>query len=268
MSIKEARNWFIEQGDDVLAAQATVLLQLAEERHGVDDVPPSTPKTIFEASEYEPNSLEDVIQRYREAWEGNSLTPDLVNETWLTFWTVKAQEGGLEQELEVPRCDRTTEELAALKTANRGVLLLPDSVMVQQGIALLGLPTRIKNSLLRTKLTNSSEVGGCISVEMDQESPNKNMTGRELGKKFAEEGREGQRLQTYVVASQFNHLLTDHYFDEQSTSLLLGTRGRANVMTGSARLFTGEWGLSQSQYHGLLGREESFGGRSEGRKRV
>src|SRR6185437_10980643 len=87
-------------------------------------------RQVFPALPEQPAALTEAMDRYREAWDNNALTPELVDETWRTFWqtTLEIEPNN------IPSCDRTTEELAELKEQNRGVVLLPDEVMNVAGM--------------------------------------------------------------------------------------------------------------------------------------
>lgn len=207
-----------------------------------------------------------VMYEYRQAWETNTLTPDLVNRTWQTFWRVKAENANLGYEFEVPVCDRTTEELAELRAQNRGVVLLPGAIMTVKGLRTLNtiFPEIVVSGLERLSVFVQSEEGGCVDVEMDLEPPYRNHIGREIRKTLEQQRREGQRLQTYIIASCFSKELTGNYFDENTASTLLGTfNSQKSPFEGSNK--NGNFNFSYQQ---LGWRDNKTGFRSEGRKQV
>lgn len=204
-----------------------------------------------------------AIQEYKT----QPLTPESVNKFWQTLWRVWGE--SVDRVFEVPACDRTTQELAELKENGRGVLLIPDEIYTPEGLVLLGciFPKMESRTVSEgTTITNENNRGGCIDVEMDLESPNRNTTEKDLEKLFASQGRKGQREATYIIASQFSKLLAGHYFDEKATwSRLLGSR------SGGGGVGAGFWpggclrvGLNQDpQSH-----YPDMGGRSEGVKKA
>ncbi len=221
------------------------------------DLPPraiTEPSTVQSESTSE---LLEVMSSYREAWDRNTLTPQLVDATWQEFWGVPS-----EAALTVPACNRSQDELAALREQNRGVLLLPDEIMTQEGpdFLLQRFPEIGKSVLRKNKNTHTG--GGCIDVEMDREEPNLlagEVNGAGLNYRIRIQDKQGQRLQTYIVASQFNKLLTGHYFDEEHRVTLPGSiAGSASFMNvkreSTGKLLVGE------------GHRIGNGYRTEGRK--
>lgn len=207
-----------------------------------------------------------AIQEYKT----QPLTPELVDRTWQTLWKVwKVWGERVDHVLYVPTCDRTKEELAKLKEENRAVILAPDEIYTRGGLVLLGrMFPKMQSTTVseRTTITNENNRGGCIDVEMDLESPNRDTTEKDLEKLFKAQGRKGQREATYIIASQFSKLLTDHYFDEGDTSSRLpGSRNEGSVI--GARFYSGG-GLRVSWYLGPQNQFPLLGGRCEGVKKA
>src|ERR1700749_2780061 len=103
MSLEYAEGWLRRIGDDQLADRALGLREAVVAEYG-QDVPHEN--VIFRSREQP--ILDSLIEAYREATETNTLTPEIVNATWHSFWRVKADAAQLEIPLYTPVCDRTS----------------------------------------------------------------------------------------------------------------------------------------------------------------
>jgi hypothetical protein len=182
---------------------------------GAEHLSPNNPEKTRE--EYSKS-----LQEYRKAWNENSLTPEVVNNFFKFFWNVKTKEAGMNRQFYVPTCDRTTEELAALKAENKMVLLLPDEAMSKEGLAKLKLVTA------NSPYEHESEKGGCVDVEMDARAPHMDIPRREIDDFLTSENRKGQRLSTYFVAREVGRALTGETFDERNWCVLSGTKEKSH----------------------------------------
>jgi hypothetical protein len=272
MSIEWVAGQLRAGGDDDLAREAVKLLVRYQGRHGeTADIPfPVGEHQLYPQPSEQPATLEDAIVKYKEAWddmENNALTPELVDQTWQLFWNTKAKEIGLDHELEIPRCDRSKEELVALRKQKRGVILLPDEIMTAEGqLILLKMFPNIVSKRSRVTLErfrNKYTEGGCIDVEMESMPPNKDNPayGVGLNTRIKASGRQGQRVQTYIVASQFYHLMTGQYFDERESSSLPGTSLSSGIVWARRKSDLGEIVFGQGHY-------VANGYRTEGRKSI
>lgn len=206
----------------------------------------------------------DLIGPAIAEYKSQPLTPELVNKTWQTLWTEWGKRIG--QTFDVPACDRTTEELVKLKKENKGVLLIPDNVSL---VDLGKIFPQMQNWAVQegTTVGNDHNKGGSIDIEMDLDSPNRNDTERGAAFSLEEEERNGQRLTTYIIGSQWSKLLTNHYFDENTfSSRLLGSRSDGSLVyagfhsDGRLRVRV-HWGL------GNVMPDPRIGFRSEGVKK-
>lgn len=226
MSIEWVEGQLRQMGDDTLADSAANLRRLVTERHGIADIPLPESTQVFPLHDEESLSL--AIQTYKEAWDTNTLTPELVTQTWQAFWGAKTKNIHLKSPLQIPSCDRTAEELAVLKRDNRGVILLPDEIMKPEGIEILvDMFPAIGRGVLRKNLHNVHEEGGCLDTEMESMTPYRGNNVSVLQRQLLRE--DGQRVQTYIVASQFNNLLTGKPFVGKTS--LFGSRLGPSIAT-------------------------------------
>lgn len=207
-------------------------------------------------------AIGSAITEYRKG----PFTPELINNTWQILWkTVGERKDHI---FEVPTCDRTKEELSQLQKEGKEVLLIPDEFYTQKGLILLGeiLPGMQSRIIEKgAKIINETSKGGCIDVEMDSESPNRNTTEEEAVGILKAQGRIGQRLATFIIGSWFNRLVTGVYFDEQTWSRLPGSQ----INNSTLEVYCSSYG--KLFVHLLLNHSSKFpslGVRSEGRKKA
>lgn len=166
--------------------------------------------------------LGNVISEYKKG----PLTPELVNSTWQNLWKIWGER--VNHTFQVPTCDRTTGELARLQQERKAILLIPDELYTPKGLVLLGhmfpeLGRLSVDYIDHTYITNDTDKGGSIDIEMFDESNSYNE--KQAQRVIEKQGRNPQRLATYIVGSQFNKLLTGYYFDEgRRFSLLSGSQ--------------------------------------------
>lgn len=301
MSIAHIERYFIDKGATDLADIAASLRREASTRLGIDDVPlpgfeaqkdivesPKHTEQVFPAKIETFSTMEEAVDVFKNAWEANTQTPELIDKFYQTFWKdrqdiAKKQPKGpfrgwqdrrllverrnnaielLRNPLNIPACDRTAGELAALWEQNRAVILMPAELMQPQGAAMIGelFPIAAINSY--KSITNNDLRGGCVDVEMNLQSLSVGVDLHELESLFQEQGRIGQRYPTYIVASHISHLLTGHHFDENSDTALLGSRlaKYSLVNISNERLANG------NPFYIYQGRSTKVGYRSEGFK--
>lgn len=194
-------------------------------------------------------------------------TPELIDKTWQALWKIWGER--VEHVFSVPDCDRTEEELKELEEEGRGIILVPNEIYTKEGLILLGrIFQRMRSWAVEvgTTIENDYNEGGCIDIETGVDSPNMDIPQEGLEGLFTPSGRKGQRLATYIVASQFSKLLTGFYFDGKTSSQLLGSRSGGNVVCSEFDSTSGWLGVGSiinPQY-----RHPDLGGRSEGMKKV
>lgn len=213
-------------------------------------------------------ALLSFVQEYRDA---KVCTPELVNHTWQNMWRVIGQIADFTYQ--VPACDRTEEELAQLQEKNRAALLLPSDIYTPDGLVRLGRAFPLMRSWTTdpkevARISHGSNTGGCIDIEMSLDAPYRTSRGynqKGLVAKIAADARAGQRLPTYFVGSQFSHLLTGHYFDENTWSRLPESFSGGSLLDAH---FYSDGGVSVLILWSAEGRSPVLGGRSEGVKRA
>jgi hypothetical protein len=277
MSIEWVERQLNEMGDPNLARAAAVLRAKLKMRHGIDDIPlPETSRVteVFPDREELAPSFVNALSRYKDSWNNDTLNPQMIDDTWDAVWFMMCEEAKQDLDLHIPPCDRSPKELSDLRSHNRGIVLVPDEIMSEGGFAILAnlLPELVK-PLSKSGIRNYSDKGGCVDVEMDIEPPYRNERSRDMLTTFSNQGREGQRIQTYVAASYFSRLLTGRHFDQGTgiESILLGTympapgrSDRKSPLEATRRTKDGNLDF----FPGTLTKRYPFVGfRSEGRKR-
>lgn len=236
-------------------------------RDGKDIPFPKAPVVVKTETFQAPGDLlKDAIIEYKRG----SLTPELVNSTWQTVWRVWGE--SVEHQFQIPACDRSDKELATLKSEGRGIVLTPDEIYTPEGLILLGRifpEMKSWSTEAGTTVTNEVNRGGSIDIEMSVGAPYRTAQGyteQELIDKIVSDNRDGQRLATYIVGSQFSKLLTDKYFDQDDTwSRLPGSRDEGRVVDAD---FYSDGHLNVDDYWSREDRYPGLGGRSEGVKKA
>lgn len=205
--------------------------------------------------------LEQAVREFKE----KPHTPELVNRFWQTFLETSIESQGLDIPVPIVSCDRTQEELEALKKEGR--MWIPETKLTYPQLGKIfpktGSWALQEDSSIKDEYKEDAKG---VDVEVDINAPNKNTTQQDLEKLFKKQGRNGMRLSTYILASQASKLLTNRYLDEGVTlSRLLGSRRGGRVVganfnvNGSLRV---DWSLDPQD------RNSGLGGRSEGVKKA
>jgi hypothetical protein len=182
-------------------------------------------------------------------------------------------------EIEVPDCDRSTEEIARLEHMRepRTLVYVPPELTTPEGLLTLGRMFSGLDAMSAMRSSVSESGGGWIDIESRAEPPHepRDISGFSMDQRlklltsdaegaFRRNGVSGQRLATYIIGSEMNNVLTGRHFDRGGRSLLLGTRINGEVIEAHT-------GSINSQVH--LDLEPTGNGtvasgwRSEGRKR-
>lgn len=160
-------------------------------------------------------------------------TPELIHRIFDGFWKTIGERVGFAYQ--VPRCDRTPEELANLRRLGRGLLLLPDDIYTPEGLVRLGWAFPLMRSWTTDPEKNARIAhhtrAGSIDIEMSPDAPYRTSKGydeQELRNAMRADYRSGMRLPTYIVGSQLSYLLIESHFDERTRSRLPGDYGGGN----------------------------------------
>jgi hypothetical protein len=208
------------------------------------------------------NLLGQAVKEFKE----KPHTPEMVTSYWQTLWKVWGEKAGLS--LTIPSCDRTRKEITRLEKEGRKLVYVPTEVASQENRHLLGriFPEMQSYSVKKDNpVTNESNQGGWFDIEANLDSPNRNTKENDLKNLFEKQGKSGQRLNTFIIASQDAKLQTGHYFDENTWSRLVGSRSAGRVVDASFGV------LGRLRVHWSLGPQDHFsswGGRSEGVKKA
>lgn len=170
--------------------------------------------------------LQRQISSAASEYGHNPYDPSSVNNTWWNIWNLIGQKTGIKYD--VPKCDRTAEELKKLHDKKRFVLLLPDHIYTPEGLVELGkiLPESMQGWFVTpqgARIIYHPPKGGCIDTEADDATPYAESNRYNLTREIMNDNRKGQRLPTYLMASFFRISLTGNPLDEKSISLLTGS---------------------------------------------
>lgn len=227
---------------------------------------PATQLSLSKTERLFRRGIASCIQEYQSKLH----TPELIDNIWQGFWEKAGKM--VNHKYQIPRCDRTVDEIAQLEKKQRMVLLLPNDIFTHDGLGRLGkiFPFKMNwttDQKEALKIFHISTKGGCFDVETSLVTPVDYVLHNESGliKKIEKEGRSGQRLSTYIVASEFSKLVTmGHPFDEKS----FGTWSR---LPGS--LYEGKVLGARSDSNGYIfdlcnpdESSSSLGGRTESKK--
>ena len=205
---------------------------------------------------------QDVLTQTIEEYKRGSLTPELVTNYWRAKLQVEGKRIGLD--ISVPDCDWTEEEIGKPMVDIRGkevssmMVYVPKQLTGKEGLILLDkmYPQTANFSAKNgTPILDGHQTTGWIKVEATIDAPNGNTRQKELEDFAKKQGYLGQRLSTYILASQASKDLTGRYLDEANTwSRLLGSRRGGHVF--SARFGSGDYLTSRSRHPSLGGRFE------------
>lgn len=208
------------------------------------------------------STLLDAIAELKD----NPFSPELVTNFWQTFLESSIKRRGLDIPLPVVSCDRTSEGLEALEKEEK--MWVPETKLSYLILGKIFPNTNSETVQAYSPIKDEykQNVRG-VDVEANIYSPNRNTAQKDLKKLFKSQGRKGMRLSTFILASQANKLLTNHYFDDDSTwSLLLGSHDKAGLVV-CARFFGWHGDLCVQRDHYPQNPSSNFGGRSEGVKK-
>ncbi len=168
--------------------------------------------------------LQAAVIKYREAWNSETLTPQIVNGVWQAFWNERMNALGMEP-VEMPRYEGDAEELATLRAEGRGIVLVP-KVFLQEpgGMMFLGkLFPAMGISPNNTTQYTHEDYGVCVDTEMVVDAPNRELNNR-LGETTVTdannsytETRRPLSLPFYIAGSQMRKLTLRSYFDQDNT---------------------------------------------------
>lgn len=223
------------------------------------------------------NALRSFVKEYATA---KFLTDDLIEHVWQGMWGEIGQ--AVAFKYQVPRCDRGLAELTRLPKEKKAVLLLPDDIYTPEGLVRLGkafplLRSRITDPKVAVKVSHRAG-SGCVDIEMSLDAPYRTSEGYnewELAKRITADCRQGMRLPTYLVGSEFSQLLTGQHFDI-ADGLSTGSRLAGSFYKGNmlAACYDGD-GRVRMRNCGIFSvmwlpsdRSRFIGGRSEGVKRA
>jgi hypothetical protein len=190
---------------------------------------------VSSESEHFQPSPEDValayaVNRYKDAWHADKLTPEVIREFWQAFWNERTF-AALEPDFDLPNIDHLTQErLSALRKENRAVVLIPEPVL--EDWQLLGrlFPEADLDPTLGKHLLHGAgnrPYGNIVAVEMTPETPNESTTFAEIRSHMhvlSEGQRLAQRLPVYIAASAMSELVNGEGFDRRTVSWIDGTQ--------------------------------------------
>lgn len=168
-------------------------------------------------SPMQPVALGESIAFYGIAKAEQSLTRDIVTNTWVHFWDAKARRAGLDTALTVPPCKYEDAELRMHSRAGRDVVLVPDEVWEAGGMVLLGrmFPEMELDERIAACLTSRrGNFETSTLVDMTSQPSRTGIGLENIGPIYG----FTQRLPVYIAASQLHKLETGAYFDEGSTA--------------------------------------------------
>jgi len=218
LNLKRAEQLQKNQTPEKLAAisEARRVLEAA----GIIDV-----RRGYRLADYEKGIAEAVAE-----FKSKPLTTESVTNYWQKRWDLIAEKRrGVDLgKFRVPTCNRSTENLIMLKNLpqSRKMVYAPDNFFKPGGLKTFAeLYPETHCYLLRQggPVWNKSNEGGWFDIEESFGSPYAGESEEEIKAFFGEQGISGQRLATYVIGSQDSKDQTDHYFDEETWSLLGST---------------------------------------------
>lgn len=213
-------------------------------------------------------SMEERLKLAVLDYRDGILTPDKVNTFWQTFLETSIKTQGLDIPVSTIECDRTLEELEALKKDGR--IWIPETQLTYPQLGKIfpkmGSYTVEENSPTKDEFEQDAKG---VDVETSIASPNINTKEKELRELFESQGRKVMRLSTYILASQASKVLTGRYLDEDSTwsrLLLFAFPGDGGGHVAGAK-FTLNGRLGVYSNLNPQSKNSRLGGRSEGIKR-
>ncbi len=232
--------------------------------------------------------LEVVAKEYLE----NPFKPEAVTNFWQAFWQVPRGEFANDTEtFEVPDCNWTKEELQEPMFDVDGspvpslMACIPEELRGREGLIklgkmfsvmpIMGNPSRVPDANTTINNDSTSDKTGYVKVEAGLTAlDTKGKTDDEIRAIFASHGAQGQRLATFIIASQASRVLNGSLFDQarsgpgqqvKSETKLLGSVN-ADGSPVRARYQDGNLILNSVNKHAglrMLGERISVGVRSE-----
>ena len=144
---------------------------------------------------YEKNDSQALTQGFQELWN---------------FWGEK-----VDIQVNVPPCDRTKEEILALKELGRMLIYIPPEFSSHKDLNFLKtIFPKIVSGMrdFAEDLKNLSFQSGWLDVESANELANKNFSPEKL-KYLPNAKRETQTLNTYIIASYVSKILSGDFFE-------------------------------------------------------
>lgn len=204
------------------AAQAEPAEEGAEEGIVEKEINVEPPKYKPSA---EVTSFRKAIEKYRDS----APTPESEAEYWQARWGYYGAKVG--PKIEVPKCDRTMEELIELEEKGRKLIYVPPQLSTPEGLDLLNK----MHPMLRLdteNIINEKNVSGWIDVEVSPRVPNRGTTQIGLQKKFEDDRKMGMNLNVYIISSIESKDREGKYFDEQTWARLSSSRSGRRVDAG------------------------------------
>lgn len=223
-------------------------------------------ETLGRISRKEMRALNNPLKPIVEEHRGGVRTPEM----WTAYWQTKLRVDGAKTgiDIQVPDCNWTEEEIRRPMLDVKGNPV--EGMMVYNpGLSLLLLGNiypKMDGYFISNYpfISDMHESEGWIKVEGTINTPNLNTTQKDL-EDFAERtGYLGQRLSTYILASQASKDLNGQYLDREYSRLLgFGSKDFISIVRTrhNGELFIG-WGASPLTHY------PSWGGRFEEVKRA
>lgn len=223
-------------------------------------------KRVYRGSAKE--KREYLLRRTIEEYKTRPHTPELITRTWQVVWQTWREQGKLDIDITVAPCDRTQEELVRLEK-ERGMMIYVPSQLATQGsrhlLAKIFPPIQGDSVKEGNSVTNENPCAGWLDIEASLDAPNRIATEEDLGRRFLSNEKEGQNLTDYIIGSEFSKLTTGHFFDEETSSRLLGSRRGGRVVTAC---FSAHGHLAIYWHYYPQARHPLLGGRSKGVKKT
>lgn len=182
-------------------------------------------------------SFKNTIKEYkRKLRKKEPPTPELLTETWQAIWQTWGEQEGFN--IAVPHCDWAKEKIQSPMLDIGGdpvptmMIYKPPQIKGKEGLTILSTmfplgPGISKEIIIEDKYDTT----GWIKVEASITSPNINTSEKDIESFFASQGRQGQRLGTYIIASFTSKLFTGRLFDRTGIySRLIGSHNNGKVI--------------------------------------
>jgi hypothetical protein len=178
----------------------------------------------------QPPSLEAATEAYQE----NLHSPELTTAFWEVFWTENGKKASLD--LAVPQCPWDETQIKEMAKRGKAPIVLPEEVSTQESRHLLGqMFPKMNNHSTRegNAITNKVDHFGWRQFDTALDAPHAKKTEDKLREIMTSQGDEEPTLNEYIVASQASKLLTGHYLDEKTVSIIFGSLNGGGVVGAS-----------------------------------